>query len=109
MRNLLIVMVAMLCLGSGLASTVRAQNSSLKQQRKQLKLRQKQEWKALKLLQKNQKRSRKSLSVSKAMRLQLKHQMERERRAMQEKQKDEMQDLKDRQRALKENQRAYGQ
>jgi uncharacterized protein HemX len=109
MRNLLIVMVATLCLGFSLASTVRAQSSNLREQRKQLKVRQKQERKTLKLLQKNQNHSRKGQVISKAVRLQAKHQRQRDRRAMRDRQKDERQDLKDRQRALRESQRAYGQ
>jgi hypothetical protein len=109
MRNLLIVMVATLCLGFSLASTVRAQSSSLIEQRQQLKVLQKRERKALELLQRNQKHSLKGQVISKAARLQAKHQMQRDRRAMRDRQKDEMQDLKDRQRALKESQRAYGQ
>lgn len=108
MRNLLIVMVATLCLSFSLASTVRAQSSSLKEQRTQLKVLQKRERKALKLLEKNHKHSLKGQVISKAARLQAKHQMQRDHRAMRDRQKDEMQDLKDRQRALRESQRAYG-
>jgi hypothetical protein len=41
----------------------------------------------------------------KAQRLLVKHQMERERRELRERQKDEIQDLKDRQKVLEENQK----
>jgi uncharacterized protein HemX len=109
MRNYLIVMVATMCLGISLASTVRAQNADWRAQRQQLKLQQKRERDALKVQQRNIKQSWKNARVSSAMRAETKHQMQRASRDLKQKQKDTMQDLKDRQRALKENQRIYGQ
>ena len=109
MRNLLILMVATLCLGLSLARPVRAQNSHRREQLKQLKIRQKLERKNLKVQEKNRQLSFRHQRISKASRLQAKHQMQRERREMHAKQRDEKQDLKDSRRALTERQRAYGQ
>ena len=105
MRNFPVVMIAALFLGLSLAGGAQAQ--SLRQQKKQLKAHQKQEFKVLRQQQKNRMRSLKQVPVSKAVLLQTKHQMQRDRRAMRDKQKDDMQDLKDRQRTLKESQRVY--
>jgi hypothetical protein len=109
MRNLLILMVATLCLGFSLGRPVRAQNSNRREQVKQLKIRQKLERKNLKVQEKNRRLSFKHQPISKASRLQAKHQMQRERREMRAKQRDEKQDLKDSRKVLTERQRAYGQ
>jgi uncharacterized protein HemX len=108
MRNYLIVMVAAMCLGISLASTVQAQNTDFRTLQQQLKLQQKRELDALKLQQRNIKQSWKNAQVSNATRAQAKHQMQRDRRNLIQKQKDAMQNLKDQQRALKESQRTYG-
>ena len=105
MRNLLVVMIATLILSLSVASPVRAQNSNLRDQRKQLKLQQKRERNALKTQQKNIKASWNKQPVSKAIRLESKHQMERDRRSLRERQKDARQDLADHQRALRDRQR----
>lgn len=75
----------------------------------QLKQRQKEERKALKMRQHFMKESMKGQNVAKAIRLQNKHQMEREARELREKQKDEVQDLKDRQRLYDEGRKQLGQ
>jgi hypothetical protein len=73
---------------------------------KQLKARHKQQRKALKLNQKSLKGFSKDRPVSKALRLQMKHQAQQERRELREKQRIELQDLKDQQRTIKESQKA---
>ena len=109
MRNCLIVMVATMCLGFGFAPTVRAQNVDWRAQVKQLKAQQKLDLNALKARQRSVKQSWKNTQVSPATRAQAKHQMQRERRDLIQKQKDALQNLKDLQRASKENQRMNGQ
>ena len=69
----------------------------------QLLQRQKGEMKALKLKEKYQKESLKGQTVPKAVRDQMKHQMDREKRALRDRQKDERQDMKDRERMMKES------
>lgn len=111
MRNLFVVMIGSLLLGFCLAraSTAQEYNYDMKAERQALKARQKEEWKALKLKDKAQKESWKGSEVPKSMRLQMKHQMQRQKRELREKHQDERQDLKDRQRMYKESQRLYGQ
>lgn len=75
----------------------------------QLKQRQKAERKALKMRQHFVKESMKGRNIPKAIRLQNKHQMEREARELREKQKDEMQDIKDRLRLYNESRKQLGQ
>jgi hypothetical protein len=70
-----------------------------------LKQRQKEERKAMKLKKRYMQQSMRSQHLPKAIRDQMKHQTQREQRALREKQKDEMQDLKDRIRIAKESQR----
>jgi len=108
MRRLLIVMIAGLALASSL-TRLAAQDYSLKEEKQQLKARQKEERKSLKLRGKYLKQSWKGHPVAKSVRVQMKHQMQRNERELREKHKDELQDLKDRQRALKESQKAYSQ
>lgn len=74
-----------------------------------LKQRQKEERKAMKLKKQYTKRSMRSQNLPKAIRDQMKHQLQREQRALREKQKNEMQDLKDRIRIANESQRNMGQ
>jgi len=105
MRNILIVIVATMCLGSGLATVLRAQNTDWHLQQHQLKSQQKLERNALKIRQRNIKHSWRNSRVSSATRIQAKHQMQRERRDLGQRQRDARQDLRDRQRALRENQR----
>jgi hypothetical protein len=74
-----------------------------------LKQRQKQERNALKMRRHFAMESMKGQHASPALRAQMKHQMQREERALRQKQKDEKQELKDRMRLNKENQKLYGQ
>jgi hypothetical protein len=74
-----------------------------------LKQRQKAERKAMKLKKQYMKQSMRSQNLPKAIRDQMKHQLQREQRALRQKQKDEMQDLKDRIRVANESQRNMGQ
>ena len=107
MHRYLIVMVVAIFLGTGLATTVRAQNVDWRTQRKMLKSQQKLEWHALKVQQQNRQLSWKGQKVSSAQRVQAKHQMQRERRDLKQRQKDAMQDMRDRNRSLRAVQRAY--
>jgi Spy/CpxP family protein refolding chaperone len=74
-----------------------------------LKKRQKEERKALKMRERYAKQSLRGQNLSPAMRDQMKHQLQKEKRALREKQKNERQELKDRLRLMKESQRLYGQ
>ena len=65
-----------------------------------LKARQKQERQALKLKQKYARESLANSGLPKAVRTQLKHELEREQKKLQRRQKDERQTLKDRERLL---------
>ena len=108
MRNLLILMLVGLALAFSV-ERLQAQRFELKTETKQLKARQKEERKALKRQEKYTKQSWKGHPVPKSVKLQAKHQMQRQRRQVLERQRNDRQDLKDRQRALKESQkRTYG-
>jgi len=107
MRNYLIVMVATICLGIGLAAEARAQNVDWHAQQKMLKSQQKLEWHALKVQQQNRKLSWKGQKTSAPQRAQANHEMQRERRDLKQRQKDARQDLKDRRRNVGDMQRAY--
>jgi hypothetical protein len=109
MRNLLIFVIAAVVLGTFPARVVSAQEYNLKAERQQLRTRQKEQWKALKFQQKSRKQGFQGQPIPKSMRLQMKHQMERDRRELREKHRDELQDMKDRQRMFRESQKAYGQ
>ena len=106
MRKLLIGVIVTLVLSFPVARTRAGQyQSAVQSEKKMLKVQQKQERKALKHQQKYQKHSWKGAHLSKAARKQMKHQMQREDRALSEKQRDDRQDLKDRQRLMKERTR----
>lgn len=66
-----------------------------------LKLRQKQERKALQLKQRYARQSLKNAWLTRAARLQMKHQLQNEKRKLTERQKEERQKLKDRNRLWK--------
>ena len=70
-----------------------------------LKAQQKRESNAYKLNQRNVKQSLKGHQVSKAVREQQMHQLQREKRAMKERHRDQLQDLKDRQKLMRDNTR----
>jgi len=71
-----------------------------------LKARQKQERKALKLKEHYEKQAYRSNQVPRSLRIQRKHEMQREERAMRDRQKDEREDMKDRRRLVKESLRS---
>ena len=100
-KHLLAVMAALILL---LTAASRAAAQDFKTEMHGVKARQKAERKALTMKQKYAMRSLRAQDISKAQRLQMKHQMEREKRELRLRQKDELQDLKDRQRALRESQ-----
>ena len=94
MRKLLIGVMVTFVLSFPVARTRAGQyQSAVQPERKMLKVRQKQEWKALKLQQKYQKHSWKGQHLSKATRTQMKHQMQREKRALRENQRNDRQNL----------------
>ena len=99
MGKYVMVMVAAVLLGVGLAGVVNAQNIDWHAQEKALKTQQNVEWKALKVQQHNMKASWKGQHVSSAERARAKHEMERQKRDLRNRQKDARQDLKDRRRA----------
>lgn len=102
LRLALAITFALICLsGSWLVG------QDFKGERGQVKERQKAERQALKLKHNFTKESLKSQEIPKSQRLIMKHQMERERRELHERHRDELQDMKDRQKALKESQDLY--
>ena len=102
MRKFLIGMIAGLALAVSLTQLY-AQEYNLEAEKQQLNARQKEERKALKLKGKFKKESWKEQQIPKSVRLQAKHERQREERELRNKHKDEIQDLKDRRRALKES------
>jgi hypothetical protein len=109
MRTSLIIMVATLCLGVGLATETRAQTIDWNAQMQALKAQQKLEWHALQVQHQTRRNSWKGLEVSGLDRSRANHEMQREARDLKQKQKDARQDLKDRQKALGAMQRGYAQ
>ncbi len=105
MRKLVISVIVTFVLSFPVARASPRRYQVVDKPEKILKLRQKQEWKALKRQQKYEKRSWKGGHFSRGARVQMKHQMQRERRALRERQRDERQDLKDRKRLMKERPR----
>jgi hypothetical protein len=109
MRNFLAILIAGCVLSLSVARIVTAQQYDLKEEKKQLKARQKQENNALRLQEKYQKQAWKGQPVPKALREQTMHQMKRQKRDLRRKHKDELQDLSDRQKLIKSNEKQYGQ
>ncbi len=108
MRRLFTVAGFLACmLGSVFGSWSAAQDLNFKAEQKQLKLRQKQERKSQRLQHTYRKRSFNGQPVIKSVRVQAKHERQKEDRALRERQKNERQDLKDRQRLARETQRQY--
>jgi len=106
MRKLLIAAMVTLVLSSPVVRmSARQRSSPVMSEKRMLKVRQKQEWNTLKRQQKYQKRSMRGQRLSRATRAQMKHQMQRDRRALREKHRNERQDLKDRRRLMKERTR----
>ena len=95
-RLFTLILLAGLSVGPALAAQGYASGVNI------LKNRQRQELKALKLKQQYAKESLKDGQLTHAVRLQLKHQLESEKRKLRERQRDERQELKDRNRLLKQ-------
>jgi hypothetical protein len=70
-----------------------------------LRTQQKQERAAFKLKERNANNSFRGQQVPSAVRIQQKRQLQREKRAMRERQKNQIQDLRDRQRMMKDSRR----
>lgn len=102
MRKFLMAWMVMFALACFSVTWATAQD--LKAEKQAIKLRQKVEWKSLKDRQKMWKTSLKGQPLPKAERIRIKHQMERERRELRERHRDEVQDMKDHQRVLKDSQ-----
>ncbi len=100
MRSILVALMIGLAWFCFSAPRLAAQES--KTEKQQIKARQKADMRAFKLKAKYQKQSMKGRDVPKSVRLQMKHQMQREKRELQARHKDELQDLKDRQQSLRE-------
>jgi hypothetical protein len=100
MRKVVLLLVGVSALGipSTLLTAAQMQNSETHL----MKTRQKEERKALKLKEYNQRAYYKDPHIPKALREQRKHEMLRERRALRDRQKAELQDLKDRRKIYKE-------
>ena len=100
MRNLVLRVFVGLVLVFAAGNRVAAQGLDPAAKR-QVKARQKEEWKSLKLKEHYTKQMLRNQSLPRAERIQAKHEMQRERRELRQRQKDELQDWKDRQRSLK--------
>jgi hypothetical protein len=94
-KTVLLILIAGLSASSGLAHRKWPTESAI------LKVRQKEELQSLRLKQKYAKSSLEDSNLPKAVRLQLKHEMKRERRKLLQRQKDEREALRDRERLLK--------
>jgi hypothetical protein len=105
MRKFLIGVIVAFVLSFPVALATARQYQPTVKPEKALKARQKRDWKMLKRQQKTQQRSWKGAHLSLGARAQMKHQMQRERRALREQQRNDRQDLKDRQRLMKERTR----
>ena len=102
MRRILVALMAGLIWICVSPPRLVAQNSKFEKQ--QMKVRHKAEKQALKMKEKYQKQMMKDPRVPSATRIQMKHQLARDKRELRERQKDESQDLADRQRSLREYQ-----
>jgi len=102
MRKILLALMAALILSC--ASGFRASAQDVGSQKQQVKARHKFERNALKMKHRLVKGSLQGQGISKGQRLQMKHRMERERRELRQRQRDELQTLKDQQRLVKESQ-----
>jgi len=106
MRKLLIGVIVTFVLSFPVARTAAGRyRPPVNLERKTLKAQQKPEWKGLMRQQKYQRRSWRGQHLSRGVRAQRKHQMQHERRAVRERQRNDRQDLKDRQRLMKETTR----
>jgi Spy/CpxP family protein refolding chaperone len=102
MRKILLALMAALILSC--ASGFRASAQDFGSRKQQVKVRQKLERHALKVKHRMVKQSLRGQGITRGQRLQMKHRMERERRELRQRQKDELQTLKDQLRIVKESQ-----
>lgn len=107
MKKMVIVVVGFSFLALSLGNASASQASS--QEKHLLKSQQKQERKSEKLKNHYAKASLKGQNIPKAVRDQRKHEIQRENRAMREREKEQMQDLKDRQKMMKEGMKNMNQ
>jgi hypothetical protein len=109
MRNYLIMIVAAMCLASGLSVTALADNTvDWRAQERQLKQAQKSERDGMKLKERQIRQSLKANPPPTSTRDTIIHKMQHDHRDMILKQKDAMQKLKDQEKAYREYQRANG-
>ncbi len=101
-RKLLVAVLVALALGLPARCLSGAQGEI--SEKKQLKLRHREERKAFKFKKKQLRMGVKGPQFTRAVRLQMKHQLQREGRELRQRQKNDLQDMKDRQRMLKEYQ-----
>jgi len=101
MRKVFLVLVGLSVLG--VSSTLGRAAQRQQSQVQFVKTRQKQERKQLKLKQRYEKASYRGQRVPKGVRDQRKHAMQRERRALRDKQRAELQDVRDQQKVYKES------
>ena len=97
MKRPLVLAAATILLGAPLS--LRARSREMLRLIKQQKV----EQQALKLKEKYQNELFRRGSLSKAMRIQMKHELQREKRELRERQKDERQKMKDQERMMKES------
>ncbi len=104
MQDLLVKLIAGLVLISATGVSAGAQVLDARSARQEIKVRQKEERQALKLKEHYTLRMLKDQSLPKAERVRAKHEMQKERRDLILRQKDELQALRDRERSMKEAQ-----
>jgi len=105
MRKILLALIAALILFC--ASGFRASAQDFGSRKQQVKVRQKLERNALKVKHRMVKESLRGQGITRGQRLRMKHRMERERRELRQRQKDELQNLKDQLRIVKESQQQF--
>jgi len=102
MRKILLALMAALILSC--ASGFRASAQDVGSQKQLVKVRHKLERNALKAKHRMVKESLRGQDVTRGQRLQMKHRMDKERRELRQRQRDELQTLKDQLRIVKESQ-----
>jgi len=100
--------LSMMILAAGLLASPALARQRWTSQTAQLKARQKEESQVLKLKESYMRSSLRNSNLPKAVRIQLKHELQRERRKLRQRQKDERQVLKDRERLLKLERKELG-
>lgn len=101
-RYLSSVMLAATLFVLGVVSPVAAQKAAPRSEKQQLKTRQRAARKIFKAQTSNTNKRLKDTRIPRSQRVQVKHQMQREKHELRARQKEERQDLRDRQRIRKE-------